>query len=261
MSQLTAAGIARYLPADSLWHLEVQQCVDSTNTRMKSMAAGLPAGSVLIAEQQTAGRGRMTRSFFSPPHCGLYASMLLRPELSAADGLLFTPAAAAAAAEAIEEVCGISVGIKWVNDLLLNGRKVGGILTESTLTGEGRLSAVIVGIGINVYAPDKGYPAELESVAAPLFAVRDGDDIRPPLCAALLTHCEEIFSRLPETDFLAEYRRRSLVLGREVTLFPGGERVFVEGIDDRCRLIVRDADGVCRTVSTGECSVRDIESS
>lgn len=258
MSQLTAAGVARYLPADSPWHLDVRQCVDSTNTRMKSMAADLPAGTVLIAEQQTAGRGRMTRSFFSPPHCGLYVSMLLRPELSAADGLLFTPAAAVAAAEAIEEVCGFSVGIKWVNDLLLNGRKVGGILTESTLTGEGRLSAVIVGIGINVYAPDKGYPEELESVAAPLFAACDGEDIRPRLCAALLTRCEDIFSCLPGTDFLAEYRRRLLVLGREVTLFPGGERVFAEGIDDRCRLTVRDAGGVCRTVSSGECSIRGI---
>lgn len=261
MSHLTAAGIARYLSTDFPWHLDVRQCVDSTNTRMKSMAADLPAGTVLIAEQQTAGRGRMTRSFFSPPHCGLYMSMLLRPELSAADGLLFTPAAAVAAAEAIEEVCGISVGIKWVNDLLLSGRKVGGILTESTLTGEGKLASVIVGIGINVYAPDEGYPEELKSVAAPLFAARDGEDIRPRLCATLLSRCEETFSRLPGNDFLAEYRRRSLVLGREVTLFPVEERVFVEGIDDRCRLIVRDADGICRTVSTGECSVRDIESS
>jgi len=258
MSYLTAAGIARYLSADFPWQLDVRQCVDSTNTRMKSMAADLPAGAVLIAEQQTAGRGRMTRSFFSPPHCGLYMSMLLRPNLSVSDGLLFTPAAAVAAAEAIEEVCGISVGIKWVNDLLLNGRKVGGILTESTLTGEGNLSAVIVGIGINVYAPNEGYPTDLKSVAAPLLAVRDGEDIRPRLCAALLTRCREIFSRLPETDFLDEYRRLSLVLGREVTLFPGGDREFAEQIDGRCHLTVRDSNGEYRTISAGECSIRGV---
>lgn len=255
MSHLTAAAIARHLPADSPWHLDVQECVDSTNTRIKAMADELPDGAVLVAEQQTAGRGRMTRSFFSPPNCGLYVSMLLRPDLSAADGLLFTPAAAVAAAKAIEEVCGISVGIKWVNDLILHGRKVGGILTESTLTGEGRLSEVIVGIGINVYAPDEGYPAGIASVAASLLDCA-GEDIRPRLCAALLTKCWEYFSCLPKADFLEEYRRRSLVLGREVTLVPGGKRVLVEQIDECCRLVVRGADGVRCTVSSGECSIR-----
>lgn len=258
MSHLTAAEIARHLPADFPWHLDVRKCVDSTNTRIKAMAPELPAGAVLVAEQQTAGRGRMTRRFFSPPHCGLYVSMLLRPGLSAADGLLFTPAAAVAAAEATQEVCGISVGIKWVNDLILDGRKVGGILTESTVAGEERLAEVIVGIGINVYAPRAGYPEDLASVAIPLFADRTGEDIRPRLCAALLTRCEEIFSRLPEKGFLKEYRRRSLVLGREVTLFPGGDRVFAEEIDDCCRLVVRGMDGVRRTIFSGECSIRGI---
>ena len=256
MSHLTAAEIARHLSPDSPWYLDVRECVDSTNTRMKAMAPELPSGAVLVAERQTAGRGRMTRSFFSPPHCGLYVSMLLWPDVSAADGLLFTPAAAVAAAEAIEEVCGISVGIKWVNDLILHGRKVGGILTESTLTGAGRLAEVIVGIGINVYAPRGGYPEDIASVAAPLLAERSGEDIRPRLCAALLNKCWGQFSRLPGTDFLEEYRHRSLVLGREVTLIPGGERVLVEEIDDRCRLTVRGKDGVRRTVSSGECSIR-----
>ena len=256
MSHLTAAEIARYLPADFPWQLSVQECVDSTNTRMKVMAAELPTDAVLVAEQQTAGRGRMTRSFFSPPHCGLYVSMLFRPDVSAADGLLFTPAAAVAAAEAIGEVCGISVGIKWVNDLILHGRKVGGILTESILTGDGKPAEVIVGVGINVYAPRGGYPEDIASVAVPLFAERSGEDIRPRLCAALLRRCAEIFARLPGTDFLEEYRRRSLVLGKEVTLIPGGEYVLVEGIDDRCRLVVRGNDGVCRTVFSGECSIR-----
>lgn len=258
MSHLTAAEIARHLPADSLWHLDVRECVDSTNTRMKAMAEKLPSWAVLVAERQTAGRGRMTRSFFSPPHCGLYVSMLIRPALTAEDVLLFTPAAAVAAADAIEEVCGISVGIKWVNDLLLCGRKVGGILTESTLTGEGRPTAVIVGIGINVYPPKGGYPQDLTSIVTPLLTHRSGEDIRPRLCAALLCRCSEIFSRLPKTDFLEEYRRRSLVLGHELTLIPGGERVYAEAIDDRCRLVVRGEDGICRAVSTGEFSIRAV---
>lgn len=257
MPHLTAAEIARHLPVGSSWQLDVRECIDSTNTRMKAMAPKLSDGAVLVAEQQTAGRGRMTRSFFSPPHCGLYVSMLLRPDLTAEEMLLFTPAAAVAAARAIEEVCGVSVGIKWVNDLILGGRKVGGILTESILSGEGKPAAVIVGIGINVYAPPTGYPEELASVAAPLLD-RVGEDIRPGLCAALLTRCAEIFSCLPETDFLDEYRRRSLVLGREVTLIPGGERVYAEEIDERCRLVVRGADGIRRTVFSGECRVWNI---
>ncbi|MBQ2766537.1 MAG: biotin--[Clostridia bacterium] len=256
MSHLTAAAISRYLPADSPWSLDVRECVESTNTLMKATSQELPTGAVLIADRQTAGRGRMTRAFFSPPRCGLYISMLLRPQVSAAEGLLFTPAAAVAAAEAIEEVCGISVGIKWVNDLMLNGRKVGGILTESTLTEEGKIASVIVGIGINVYPPREGYPSELEGIAASLFADTSGEDIRPHLCAALLTRCADLMLPLPEGRFLGEYRRRSLVLGRCVTLLPGGEQVVVEEIDDACRLIVRDGAGTLRTVFSGECSLR-----
>ncbi len=256
MFHLTAAAISRYLPADSPWSLDVRECVESTNTLMKATAQELPTGAVLIAERQTAGRGRMTRSFFSPPHCGLYMSMLLRPQVSAADGLLFTPAAAVAAAEAIEQVCGTSVGIKWVNDLMLNGRKVGGILTESTLTEEGKIASVIVGIGINVYPPRDGYPSELDGIAASLFANASGEDIRSRLCAALLTRCAALMVELPEAHFLGEYRRRSLVVGRCVTLFPQGEQVVVVDIDDACRLVVRDRAGTIRIVSSGECSLR-----
>ena len=255
---ISAASVAAYLPDDTPWRTTVFSSIDSTNTALKAMAArGEREGCVLIAEQQTAGRGRMNRSFFSPPDGGLYMSMLLRPALRAEDALLLTTSAAVAAAEAIEAVLGISVGIKWVNDLFVRGRKVCGILCESSLSSDGGLDYAVVGIGINVRAPKGGFPPELEGIAGALLA--DGDNapsaLRSRLAAEILTRYAALISALPAADFLDEYRRRSLVIGRSVTLSTTGETVAVEGIDDACRLLVRTEEGTLHTVSSGECSI------
>ena len=251
----TTAAIAAYLPHNTPWQIEAHDCLDSTNTACKARAAqGAPAGLVILADRQTAGRGRMTRSFFSPPGCGLYMSMLLRPALAAADALLLTTAAAVAAAEAIAAVTGYEPGIKWVNDLFLDDRKVCGILTESSLAPEGRLAWAVVGIGVNVRAPEGGFPPELSHIAGALLPA-DAPDTRPRLAAEILARCGAYFARLPEPAHLEEYRRRSILIGRAVTLSNTGERVTVAGIDETCRLLVRDESGHRRAVSTGECSV------
>lgn len=250
-----AAAITACLPVDSRWQIEAYDCLDSTNTRLKARAVeGAPDGLVLIADRQTAGRGRMSRTFFSPPDGGLYMSMLLRPRLAAADALLLTTAAAVAAVEAIADLTGLQVGIKWVNDLYLDGRKVCGILTESSLSSDGSLAWAVVGIGINVRAPRDGFPPELADIAGALLPA-DAPDLRSRLAAAILTRCADHFAALPEPTHLDEYRRRSILLGRHVTLSHTGEQVMVEGIDDACRLLVRGVDGRCRAVSSGECSV------
>lgn len=247
--------VTAYLPPDTSWQIEAHDCLDSTNTACKARAAqGADAGLVILADRQTAGRGRMTRSFFSPPGCGLYMSMLLRPALAASDALMLTTAAAVATAEAIAAVTGRETGIKWVNDLFFGDRKVCGILTESSLAPDGRLAWAVVGIGVNFRAPEGGFPPELDGIAGSLLPA-DAPDLRSSLAAEILTRCGAYFARLPEPAHLDEYRRRSILIGRAVTLSHTGERVTVEGIDDACRLLVRDASGLSRAVSTGECSV------
>ena len=252
----TAAEVAAYLPDEHHWRIEAHDCLDSTNTVLKCRAAqGEAAGLVLLADRQTAGRGRMTRSFFSPPGCGLYMSLLVRPALTAGNALLLTTAAAVATADAIAAVTGRVTGIKWVNDLFWGDRKVCGILTESSLGADGRLVWAVVGIGINVRAPREGFPPELAEIAGALLPA-DAPDLRPRLAAEILARCSSLFACLPEPTHLEEYRRRSILIGRSVTLSTTDERVTVEGIDDACRLLVRDAAGGVRAISTGECSVR-----
>lgn len=254
---LTAEAISRCLGNNDRWQIEVCRCVDSTNRVLKeAAAAGAPAGRVLVAEMQTAGRGRMQRSFFSPDATGLYMSILLRPSMPAADAQLLTVAAAAAAAEAVEALIGRQVDIKWVNDLYLDGRKICGILTESALDPlTGRLVYAVVGIGVNLLLPPGGFPAEIADTAGTLFAVPPAEDPRAGLCAGILRAFSRYADRPEARAFLAPYRRRSFLIGRHVTLTPSGERVLVVGIDDDGRLCVLDAQGARRAVSSGECSV------
>ncbi len=237
-------------------HIEHYAVLDSTNAFVRARAAdGEGAGLVVVADRQTAGRGRLGRSFFSPPGCGLYLSVLLRPALGAQDALLLTTATAVAVAEAIEAVTGQAVGIKWVNDLYLAGRKVCGILAESAITASGRLDYAVIGIGVNVRAPEGGFPDELRGIAGSLLPA-DAPDLRPALTDAILARLLPAVDALPARTHLAAYRARSTLIGQTVTVLPGGELAEVEGIDDEARLVLRCADGTLRALSSGEVSVR-----
>ena len=167
---LSEAGVERYLKATGL-RIQVVDRVDSTNSAMKRMAAeGAPHGSVLIANEQSAGRGRMGRSFYSPPGTGIYMSLLLRPHTDAQRATLVTASAAVAVAEAIEQLAGEPVQIKWVNDIFLDDKKISGILTEAAFGLEsGVPEYVVVGVGINACAPEGGFPPELAEIAGSLW--------------------------------------------------------------------------------------------
>ena len=150
---LSAAYINAKLPPDSLFagKVRVESVVDSTNTRLKAEAASLPVGAVLIAEEQTGGRGTHGRSFQSPRGDGLYLSALLRPRAALNDLFTLTGWVAVAAREGVEEASGAPVEIKWLNDLYLHGRKLCGILTELSFLGESaEPDYVVVGMGINM---------------------------------------------------------------------------------------------------------------
>ena len=223
---------------------------DSTNLKVKEMAEhGAAEGVTLIVDRQTAGRGRLGRSFHSPEG-GLYLSTLLRPVDP--DPGHITCCAAVAAARAIESLCDANIDIKWVNDLYLNGRKVAGILAEGVLSPDGTLTAVVLGIGINV--GETTFPDDLQSIATSLG--NEGYALtREDLAAAFLNELTEI---LHDPTAMAEYRRRNMVLGRQVTVMQGNETypATAEAITAEGHLLVRDEQGNTRELSSGEVSVR-----
>ena len=257
---LTESGVRAYLRRRDL-DLRVYKSISSTNTVLKQLAeSGEAEGTVLLAEEQTAGRGRMSRSFFSPPRSGLYMSLLLRPHMSAQLSTRITACAAVAVAEAIEELTGCRAEIKWVNDVLVDGKKVCGILTEGSIDCEsGLMHYAIVGIGINIRPPEGDFPAELRQIAGALPAAPDGEDLRCRLAAAVLDRLMDLYEQLPEGDCYEAYKSRSCLIGREINILPlEGEPVPATAIDVEpdFSLRVRLTDGTEKCLSSGEVSVR-----
>jgi len=234
----------------------------STNDDAKALAArGAAQYTVLQAEYQAKGKGRLGRSFYSPRNTGLYFSIILRPAaLPIEDTLFITTAAAAAVAEAVESVCGKPCAIKWVNDLFLADRKICGILTEAAFAPDLRgLDYAVLGIGINIAPPDGGFPEDLRTIANTIYDSRAQvpDGLRERLLAAILDRFYDYYTRFPEKAFLEAYRSRSLLTGKAVTVHRGDLQypARVLGIDDRCRLIL-EQDGRQTLLESGEVSIR-----
>ena len=260
---LSEAGIRKYLKSREL-SLRCFDSIDSTNTALKALAAqGAPAGLALVAGRQSAGRGRMGRSFYSPGDTGVYLSLLLRPTLPAAEATRITACAAVAVAETIEALTGRRAQIKWVNDVLLDGKKVCGILTEASLDCEsGLMNHVIVGIGVNALAPAGGFPEELRDIAGAVFPERTLPELRCQLAAGILDRLWAFCKALPERDRCFEaYRARSLVLGREVELLsPGREPEGARVLDlERTTPSGQLPDGTIRRCLSGEVRIRPLE--
>ena len=233
--------------------------VDSTNAVCKELAAqGAPDGTAVVAGQQTAGRGRLGRGFESPPGMGLYLSMLWRPVTSPEGLLPLTAMAAASAALALRRVTGAPVAIKWPNDLVLNGRKLAGLLTESALTGSGGVDYVVIGLGVNLRQRPEDFSPEVAALATSLAAQGYPVD-EPVLTEALADALRQALRHLcaPET-YVDEYRQMCLTLGRQVRLLPAQEQVTALDIDGQYGLVVRRQDGTTETLRCGEVSVRGL---
>ena len=240
--------------ARDFYRLTVMDEVDSTTARLKEWAvAGEAEGAVLLAGAQHAGRGRRGRGFFSPVGTGLYMSVLLRPKLAPADVPLITPLAAVAVCRAIRASAGREPGIKWVNDILLDAQKVGGILAEGVPG-----AYVVLGIGINLSDPAEGFPAEIAGVAGSVFGpTRCTKQQTSGLAARLLEELYALYTALPDTAFMREYRALSLVLNRRVNVLAApAYEALAEDIDESGALIVRKDDGERIRLSVGEISVR-----
>ncbi len=239
--------------------------VDSTNLEIKRRAMdGTAEGLVVISEEQTGGRGRQGRTFQSPKGKGLYLSALLRPPLAPNQILSITAWTAVAVCNAIEEACGVRPGIKWTNDIILEGKKICGILTEMEVEGEsGALNSVVVGIGVNVNEVAKDFAPEVRSVAASLSMVLGKQVRRSDVASCLIRALDRMYADFltgQKEFYLARYRADCVTLGREVQfLLPDGEvQAFAQDIDDEFSLVVEYGDGSVGTIFSGEVSVRGI---
>lgn len=258
-AQSVLLALASYhMEQTPLWYHPV---IDSTNREAKRLALeGASHGSVVIAGNQIEGRGRNGRSFYSPQESGFYLSMLLRPDVETSVALRVTCAAAVAVCRAITETCKIDAQIKWVNDIYIGGLKVCGILTEGVGGLEnGRLESIVVGIGVNHTVPKGGFPEELRGIAGAIYPEGEVPPVtRSELAAAIIAQLRTLSERLDERSFMDEYRERSLVIGREVSVIHGSAcyEAKVTGINDNGALLVRLADSTEQVLQSGEISLR-----
>lgn len=236
--------------------------IDSTNTECKRRAmAGAPEGLVALAEEQTGGRGRLGRSFQSPKGCGLYLSALLRPSLEPAEVTDFTAWAAVAVCDGIEAACGIRPRIKWTNDLVLEGKKLCGILTELGLESEtNSLQYMVTGIGINVNHRPEDFSEDVRPIATSLAQVLGRPVRRAALAAEVIRALDRMYAAFPQgkREYLDKYRADCMTPGNQVQLITPASRqeAFAVDIDDQFRLVVELPDGTRRALSSGEVSVR-----
>ena len=253
---LSAEGIRCYLSSD--YHnvpIEVHQQIDSTNTEAKKQAMnGAPHGTVILAEEQTAGRGRLGRTFYSPKGTGIYMSMVLRPNLHLSQSIHVTTSVAVAICQVIERLTNQKPQIKWVNDIYLNQQKICGILTEAVTDFEsGNVEYLILGIGLNVHTKD--FPVELQSIAGSL---NPEAVTRNEICAHLLNEILPLCEDFSHPFLLDEYKSRSNVLGKWITFMQNQQRyeALAEDIDAQGGLKVRLKSGEQMTLNSGEISIR-----
>lgn len=241
--------------------IEVQKVVDSTNVELKRRALDCGVhGLTLLAEEQTGGKGRLGRSFYSPAGTGIYMSILLKPELVGSDAVLITTATSVAVCRAIQKTLGVQPQIKWVNDIYMGDKKICGILTEAISDFEiGKIDFVVVGIGINYRTEE--FPDDLKERAGCLGGNHSGVP-RNLLVAAVLNEFWKIYEQLPGREFMADYRKCSNVIGKRVRFQQRGDwqEAYALDIDENGGLIVEyekeNGEKVTRTLHTGEITLR-----
>ena len=239
------------------WHAEV----DSTQRVARELArAGAPEGTTVIAERQSAGRGRLGRQWHSPAGVSLYCSIVLRPPLAPSAVPQLALVAGAAVAAAVAEETGLSPGIKWPNDVLLGGRKVAGILVEMDAEVE-RVHHVIAGIGVNLNAPETAFPPALRAKAGSLRLATGRRVDRAAFTGRLLAALEARYGRFVARGFSsvrAEWEAYSVLTGAEVRVAsPEGELAGrVLGLDDDGALRLRRPGGGVVRVVAGEVTLR-----
>ena len=255
---ISADSIKKYLTVP-INNIEVYKTVTSTNDLAKQYALDLkPEGTVIVAREQTAGRGRKGRSFYSPMSTGVYISVLLRPELTAEKTLYITTAAAVAVAKAIEKISGKEAKIKWVNDIFVDGKKVCGILTEGATDFEtGKMQYAVLGIGVNIKKPENDFPSEIQNIAGSVFDTTD-KEVSSIIVAEILNNFMNYYKNLANKPFYEEYKKRMFLIGKHLTVYSGKDSYPAVAIDldKELSLIVKDENGNIKKLNTGEVSIK-----
>ena len=235
--------------------------IDSTNTKAKELAEqGSPSGTVVVADQQIAGKGRRGRSWDSPPGTGIFLTIMLKPDINPNNASMLTLVAALSVANSISDVTGLSAQIKWPNDIVIGGKKVCGILTEMSAQFD-YINHIVVGIGINVH--NESFPEEIAQVATSLYLESGVRYHRADLIEKILENFENYYERYLETEDLSQVRKEyeALLVNRYAPVRVLDPKEPFEGkamgITDRGELIV-DTWESRRLVSSGEVSVRGI---
>lgn len=270
---LSSEGILLHLKSAevSREQLFLFQSLDSTNQLAKKMAVeGAVHGTVILAEEQTAGRGRLGRSFYSPKGSGLYISLILRSTGNASQALSATTATSVAVCLALSQTYGIEAEIKWVNDIFYRGKKICGILAEAVSDFQtGAIEALVLGIGLNIHAPKEGFPKELEEIAGAVFyresEQEDGSQnqqkaSRNELAAAIIDRVLAIYQNLGSEEIQKEYKDRCFILGKDIVVYRGSDEFPARAIDidSEGGLIVETETGKQEVLRSGEISIRTV---
>lgn len=238
--------------------ITVYKTINSTNTEAKILSMNNAAhGTVILSEEQTQGRGRMGRNFYSPAESGIYMSIILKPNLNIADSVLITTATAVAVCLAIDKFTDFESKIKWVNDIFINDKKVCGILTEAVTDIEsGTINSVIVGIGVNVKT--EFFPTEIKEVAGSIFNSNEDTFVRNQLAAEIINNVLLICNKLEDRSFLDVYKERSMIIGERIRYLKNNQwfEGYAEDIDEFGGLVVFHDDGHKEILHSGEISVR-----
>lgn len=240
------------------WNVVHLRETDSTNTYAKNLASeGAASGTVVLADRQTAGKGRLGKQFHSPEG-GLYMSVILRPDLPLSDMMAVTACTASAVHQGLQEF-GILAQIKWVNDLFLNGRKICGILSEGCFHAElSQMEYLVIGIGVNL-RPDSGMPEELRSIVTDLQSESGIVVTRTALMAAILRHLERYIDQISNRTFLDVYSKNSCTLGHYVQVRSqrGDCTALAVGFAEDAALIVEHPDGTQEAIRSGTALIVD----
>ena len=251
-------AISRHLKREHKLHIYKNEC--SSNTVAKSLCQnGEAEGSVVIVKSQSAGKGRLGRSFLSSSENGLYMTIVLRPKMLAKECVNITVACAVAVAKAIEGTSGVKTGIKWVNDIYINDKKCAGILTEASVDFEsGGVQYAVVGIGVNLCPPEDGFDPEIKEIACGVYENEYPRGYKALLCAEIINNFFDVHEKLEDKKYLDEYKEKSIIIGKEVDVYVGENRLsgVAVDIDDNANLVVKDEDGRLHSFGSGEARVR-----
>ncbi len=254
-NRLSENRIRENLTCSTDLRFKLYDSVTSTNTILKEFSSE-DEGLVIVAEQQSEGRGRLGRTFYSPKN-GLYTSILLKPNFSAEDIGMITLTAAVAVCLTIERLTDHVPKIKWVNDILIDGKKVCGILTQGTLGIDKGLEYAILGIGVNMYEPNLGFDREISDIATAIFSPFQPDRYNLFL-SEMLNNFFNLYNNADWEDMSKQYQSRSIIVNKNIEVLEGTDsyRAYVVGMDERCNLLLRLEDGSPKKLFCGEVSIR-----